>query len=249
MESDVRPPNGPPSITVALSLGAPYGLFIAALYLKAFWQPVGINPFQYANPVELLGAALGSLTFTLACLVLGMLIGLWIGYRIPQAKGAWTRFTPYAIGVGAVCAIGYWAYLLLNGNPTHWLVIGLIINFLAMIAIATTPWFDKWFRGPIVVSIVTMLLAYVPCAVLFYGNAQVRTLMSEASGHSVDARHSELGTTFTSAQLHIGVLGEFHVLYDPLARRTLLLPKSSRIAFIPMRIVSSGTDNSEKKSR
>lgn len=233
MEGDLQAVHRAPPLSAALGLVAPYGLFIAALHLKAFWQPVGINPFQYANPIELLGAALGSLTFTLACLVLGMFVGLWIGYRIPQTKGTWIRFTPWALGAGAICAISYWVYLLWKGDPTHWLVTGLIINFVAMFAIATTPWFDSWLRGPIVVSVVTMLLGYVPCAVLCYGSAQIGRLMSTTAGHVIDSGHSELGTEFTNLQLHIGVLGEFHVLYDPVGRTTLLLPISSRVAFTP----------------
>ena len=249
MASDHRAVNVMPPISAALGLGAPYGLFNAALYLKAFWQPIGINPFQYANPIELLGAALGCLTFTLACLVLGMLIGLWIGYRIPQANGKWTKFTPWALGAGAVCALAYWIYLLWKGDPTHWLVTGLVINFVAMFAIATTPWFDSWLRGTIIVSVVTMLLGYVPCAVLFYGSAQIGRLMSITAGHMIDVNHSELGTKFANQQLHIGVLGEFHVLYDPVARTTFLLPISSRVAFTRGGRQAKSPDKSSPASR
>jgi len=212
-------------------LSAPYGFAIAAFYLFAFWSKVNINPYQHASAAELLGTAIGSLTLLGAFSVIGVIIGLWLGQKTPNLGERSLKYLPYLFGASLIVAIGFWICLLLKGNPLHWILLGLGLNFLTVFVLAQSAWLKKWVPEPSLVLVFALLLAYIPCAVTYYGKSEVSTLTSLENGLHVDLSLSEIGADVPVPALYVGQLGSTNVLYSPQARLTTLVPKDRRIAY------------------
>lgn len=224
-------PAAPPIVgKLVWSLALPYGFVLAALYLLAFWGKLGLNPFHYGSPAELLAAALASLVLFAASLLLGMVVGMWLAQISPEIDRKVLQWLRWVLLLGAIGIAGGWVWLLLNGNPLHWLLIGLFLNFGAVAALTRSAWFRTW--QPSVVAVVAILLAYVPCAVIYYGTNQIARLSNPLTGHQVDQVRSELGTKFGDQLLYVGALGDSHVLFQPSRRGVILMPRSNRIVYI-----------------
>ena len=142
-------------------LSAPYGFAIAAFYLFAFWGKVGINPYQHASAAELLGTAIGSLTLLGAFSMIGVVVGLWLGQKTPDFSKKSLRLLPYLFGLSLLVAIAIWIWLLLKGNPLHWILLGLGLNFLTVIVLAQSAWLKRWLSDPGLILVFALLLAYM----------------------------------------------------------------------------------------
>lgn len=215
----------------ALALGVPYGLFITAVYLKAFWEPVGLNPFQHSSPADLLASGAASLTLMWAGLAGGMAAGAWIGARVPQSEHGPRWLLPFIFGVAATGLIAWLIYFVVTKSPLQWLTLGLLLHVAAISALAYSPWVNRWLQSPIVVAVVSAMLIYIPCAMFYYGSAQIIRLTSIGSGRVVDAQYSDLGITSLESLLYVGRLGDSHVLYRPYKSSTILVSKDRRISF------------------
>ena len=212
-------------------LSAPYGFAIAAIYLFAFWGKVGINPYQHASAGELLGTAIGSLTLFGAFSLVGVVIGLWIGRKTPDLSEKYLKYLPRLFGLSLAVAAGFWVWLLLHGNPFHWILMGSGLNFLTVLVLAQSAWFKQWFPEPGLVLVLALLLAYMPCAVTFYGNSEINTLTRADKGIQIDLALSEIGKEVPVPVLYVGQVGSTNVLYSPKERLTTLVPKDRRIAY------------------
>ncbi|PZQ32480.1 MAG: hypothetical protein DI562_03485 [Stenotrophomonas acidaminiphila] len=212
-------------------LSAPYGFAIAAFYLFAFWSKVGINPYQHASAAELLGTAIGSLTLLGVFSVFGVIIGLWLGQKTPNLSEKSLKYLPFLFAASLIVAIGLWVWLLVIGNPLHWILLGLGLNFFTVLVLAQSTWLKRWLPEPSLVLVFALLLAYIPCAVTYYGKSEVTTLTSEEKGLHVDLALSEIGADVPAPALYVGQVGGTNVLYSPQARLTTLVPKDRRIAY------------------
>lgn len=212
-------------------LSAPYGFAIAAFYLFAFWSKVGINPYQHASAAELLGTAIGSLTLLGVFSAFGVIVGLWLGQKTPDLSEKSLNYLPYLFAASLFVAIGLWVWLLVIGSPLQWILLGLGLNFLAVIVLAQSAWLKRWLPEPGLVLVFALLMAYIPCAVTYYGKNEVNTLTSVEKGLHVDLALSEIGEDIPVPALYVGQVGSTNVLYSPQVRLTTLAPKDRRITY------------------
>ncbi|RYH00139.1 MAG: hypothetical protein EON58_01275 [Alphaproteobacteria bacterium] len=215
----------------AFALGVPYGLFITAVYLKAFWEPVGLNPFQHSSPADLLASGAASLTLMWAGLAGGMATGAWLGSRLPQSEHGPKWLLPTIFGLAAAGLLGAVVYFIVKKNPLQWLAVGLLLHVIAVSALAYSPWINKWLQSPLVVAIVSAMLIYIPCAMLYYGSSQIVRLTSLENGRVIDANYSDVRVDTKETFLYVGNLGDSHVIYSPETSSTLLISKDHQISF------------------
>lgn len=224
-----------PSLSTVIGLLVPYGLFLAAIYLTAYWTPLGLRPFQYANAADLGSATIAGLVIAFIGLVIGVCQGYLLAYLlakvIPTPSEKLGKIVAATILIGAALAIPLlW---LLWSNPIKWFLIGLFASFLALPLLLAIPIFRKLIEDDHARPLVVIMIAYMPACMYGYGATAIADVVSTERGMLVE---------YTSVDTHIGakerlkyagMLGEYHVAYDLQAKRTLLLPKDGVIAISP----------------
>lgn len=219
------------SLKSILTLGVPYGLFLSAVYLIAYWAPLGLMPFQYANVADLSSATLAGLTITFIGLALGVVAGLILGRLFPQPSPRFAKAIFIGIMATSCAAIPVlWIWL---ETPAKWYLIGMFASFLATPLLMMIPALSRLIANDYVRPLLTMAIAYMPAFMYGYGTSAVYKVQSTDAGMQIDTARSELGNLTTKQAKYAGMLGDFHIAYEPESKSTLLIPASSRITLAP----------------
>lgn len=213
----------------------PYGLFLAAVYLNAYWTPLGLRPFQYANAADLGSAAIAGLVTAFIGLVIGVCLGYLLGYLlgkvIPTPSDKLGKVVAATILIGAALAIPLlWLFW---GNPIKWFLIGLFASFLALPLLLAIPIFEKLINDDHARPLVVIMIAYMPACMFGYGSTAISDVVSTERGMLVEYTTVDTDIDANDGLKYAGMLGEYHVAYHPQTKRTLLLPKDGVIAIRP----------------
>lgn len=106
------------TISAVMAFVLPWGLFLAALRLMAYWTPIGINPFEFANASDLLASALAGSAVTFAGIAISSIAGIKLGDSMPKWAGK-----PYMWTLAALSLLGG-LYAVVIDHPTKWFIGG-----------------------------------------------------------------------------------------------------------------------------
>lgn len=219
------------SLKSGLALGVPYGLFLSAVYLLAYWGPLGLMPFQYANVADLSSATLAGLTITFIGLALGVVGGLAIGRLAPQPPPKFAKDLFIILMASSAIAIPVlWIVL---KTPAKWFLIGMFASFLATPLLMMIPALSRLLGNDYIRPLLTMAIAYMPAFMYGYGTLAVSKVQSAHAGMQIDLARSEIGAISAKQLKYAGLLGDFHVAYELQTRSTVLIPAGTRITLTP----------------
>lgn len=211
----------------------PYSFFLAALYLIAYWSPLGLMPFHYANVADLGAAALAGMATSFVGLVIGVGGGFVLGRFLPQpSKKAGKLIFWSTMIVSAIAIPALWMVL---DSPTKWFLIGMFASFLVMPLLMAVPVLAHLVDDDHVRPLLIVAIAYMPAFMYGYGARSAGTVLSIDHGVQIDIERSDLGPRTAGQVKYAGMLGSFHVAYEPETNRTLLIPGDARIAIVPVK--------------
>lgn len=221
------------SLKTVAGLMIPYSFFLAALYLIAYWSPLGLMPFHYANVADLGAAALAGMATSFVGLIIGVGGGFVLGrlFPLPSKKAGKVIFWSIMI-VSAIVIPVLWILL---DSPTKWFLIGMFASFLVMPLLMAVPVFAHLVDDDHVRPLLVVAIAYMPAFMYGYGAKSVGAVLSTDHGVQIDVERSELGQGTAGQVKYAGMLGSFHVAYEPETNRTLLIPGGARITIVPVK--------------
>lgn len=223
-----------PSLSTVIGLLVPYSLFLAAIYLTAFWTPLGLRPFQYANAADLGSAAIAGLATAFVGLVVGVSVGYLLGKAIPTPAERWGKAIALTILIASLVAIPLlWLFW---HNPAKWFLIGMFASFLAVPLLLAAPIFGKLIEDDHARPLIVLMISYMPAVMYGYGSIAIADVMNTERGMLIEYTTVDTDIDATDALKYAGMLGEYHVAYDPRSRRTLLLPKDGVFAIRPNKV-------------
>lgn len=226
------------SLKAALVLGVPYGLFLSAIYLLAYWSPLGLKPFHYANVADLSSATLAGLAISFIWLLVGVIGGFMAGRLLPEPSGSSGKYIFILLMVLSVAAIV--GFLVFVQNPLKWFAIGMFASFLLTPLFMAVP-----ALGPLVANdysrvALTILVVFLPAAMYGYGATSAAVVLSESEGVKINVARSDLSEDENTQLKYAGMLGNFHVAYEPKTRTTLLIPGNAKVSISPVKVAVSG---------
>jgi hypothetical protein len=199
-------------ISLLLAFGAVQGV----IYLKSYWGRFGLNPFQYADVDTLALVGLTGIGVTLALVVLGALIGGYIGTMLARLTArakflTWTVSVALIVGVIALAIFVDFGVYLVAGMLVMWVITWLIFRS------PEVPASIKNLPGLIYI---VMALTYVPLGSYYFGQREASKVMATSTKVSVLPKSSTDGLRLA------GRLGDSYVLYSIKDHSILVLPSA-----------------------
>ena len=221
------------SFKTIAGLMIPYSLFLAALYLLAYWQPLGLMPFHYANVADLGAAALAGMATSFVGLVVGVGGGLLLGRILPDPPKHAGKYIFWTFTITSVIVIPIiWLFW---DSPLKWFLIGMFASFLAMPVLMAVPLLAQLVDDDHVRPILIVAIAYIPAFMYGYGSRSVSDVLNPNRGVQIDTERSDLGQRTFGQVKYAGMLGNFHVAYEPKTKRTLLIPSDARLTIVAVK--------------
>jgi hypothetical protein len=121
-------------------------------------------------------------------------------------------------------------------NPAKWLLIGMFASFLAVPLLLAVPIFGKLIEDDHARPLVILMISYMPAVMYGYGSITIADVMNTERGMLIEYTTVDTDIDAADALKYAGMLGEYHVAYDPRSRRTLLLPKDGVFAIRPNKV-------------
>ena len=218
------------SIKAMLGFAVPYGFVLASLYLYAYWHPVGLQPFQYANAADLVSATIGTIVTWLAALIVMIAITYLIDYVSPNKTPSNPNKAAIVIACIAIifAAIASW----LGNSPIKWMITAFAVGTISMLILRKSEWVDK--HLPTRPTRLAAIIITIVLPAIFYGRGTDYVndaLIPARGGVIVDAKRSDIGVPTNGRVMYLGMLGNFHVLRELSTRTTIILPSDKRIVF------------------
>lgn len=235
------------SLKAIAGLMVPYGIFLAAVYLTAYWSPFGLMPFHYANVADLGAATLAGLATAFIGLAIGVIAGFVLGARTPQIPERHAQWVFWAVMITSIIiSIALWVFW---RSPTKWYVIGMLASFIFTPLVVAAPVVNRLSVNPIVRVLVVLALCYMPGFMYGRGAGEAAKVQSNDKGSHVIMNPNDAGALGGQQQKYAGMLGEYHVLYEPITQRTTLIPNGTQITIEPVKLVRPvKPDNSVPKN-
>ncbi|MBB1471827.1 hypothetical protein H5368_02155 [Luteimonas sp. MC1782] len=222
-----------------VGLAIPYGFLLATLYLFAHWRPVGLNPFQFANAADLVSATTAGLIVGLGTLVAGGIIGMYVSSKSVAAAeiaGPDKLRTDMPKNIAIIVVITVTVIVMtviawIMMSPFRWVCTGVVVAMSAQIALDGNKFFDSSF--PHISQKVAFLQVAIilPFASTYAGERDIEKVLSGDSARVIDAARSEVGVNVEDGVRYVGMLGDFHILFEPATRSTIVLQSDARIVF------------------
>jgi hypothetical protein len=86
----------------------------------------------------------------------------------------------------------------------------------------------------------TISVAFLPAAMYGYGATSAAVVLSESDGVKINVARSDLSEDEDIQLKYAGMLGNFHVAYEPKTQTTLLIPGDAKVSILPVRVALSG---------
>lgn len=235
--------TGRPPPRILLLAAIPYGASLACIYLLAYWKPLGINPFHYANAADLTSATLGGMAVAIGVGAISALLGVMFNdyserkadTPLPASKFGRLlvekeRYAIYAI-------VLYWiisSYL--KSDPFFWFYVGLTLSIALFFHFGKKPFYGEIFNNRYAFYSAPFLLIAAPFSFFFYGSSEIRSALDPDTAIVVDPIRSDLELKeHHGALLYAGMLGKHHVIYEVSTGATILVPEGAPIVLYNMK--------------
>ncbi|KQY54987.1 hypothetical protein [Lysobacter sp. Root494] len=229
-------------------MAAPYGVVIAVLYLKGYWDTFDVNALQYVSLSDLLSAAIFPMVVFVALMPLAALIG--------TAAGGWLRSlhkTSDAVGTSSTANAEREPKNVRNGRliavcsapcvllafffipaPIKWAFIALF-SAMAVAPIVNNALFERLVPNTHVRLVLLLLTVSTPILVYYRGSIDATRSTEAKRERVVDVARSKLPVSTHGKVLYLGLLGDTHFLLERDSGSVILLAKSDDqlIVFTP----------------
>lgn len=223
----------PLSLRAIVGFAVPYGFVCASLYLYAYWHPMGLNPFHYANAADLVSATLGGIVVSFVLLFVGMAMGFISSPAMsrppsdePIKRGAVDTANAYAgmVIIPLLLGLTWW-----RGWPVKWIVAGGAIAIFIPLLLRGNNWYNITFPTHKDRFFVGLIAVVLPFAFFGQGAIAIDRATTIGAGMAIDVARSDLGVPVRGQVMYTGMLGDFHVLRELSTKSTLLVPAQTRV--------------------
>ena len=245
METEGKAPDirSGPSLKTLAAFSIPYGFVLASCYLAGYWNPLGLNPFQYANAADLSSATIAGIWGALAVLAIGGLIGVYGSPAVFVASKALRDFehTKYpksklkqaGLNVLALLIIALVVVAIWKGDKfIRAVAMGTFFSSLVLAYLGLRKNLD--ISEPAVIRTygwAVLIILIMPIFTWKLGNDAIAKALRASTGMTLDVTRSALPMKTQGRVVYVGMLGEFHVAQAVDSNSTLLLPSSTSIVF------------------
>lgn len=232
------------SLKTLAAFSIPYGFVLASCYLAGYWNPLGLNPFQYANAADLSSATIAGIWAALALFAIGALIGIYGNPAVflaskvlrdysgrtehPRSKLKQAAFTMLALLMIALAVLAIWK----GDKFIRAALIGIVFSSLVIAYLGLRKNLDVY--NPAVMRTylwAVMIILIIPIFTWKLGDDAIAKALRASTGMTLDVTRSGLPMKTRGRVVYIGMLGEFHVAQEVDSKSTLLLPSGTTIVF------------------
>ena len=221
-----------------LSFAAPYGLFVAVLYLFAFWGTFKLNILEFVGFADLAKLALYPLAASFLFLLAGVAISeLVIGDSFPTGGGTDAKIGRFGRKhwrlLIAIYILLIFALVLFVRNPFKWIVIASLLSFLSM-ALTHLNIFISLIPNPRARGNILFLLILIPGFAFAYGKIEANAITQGYAPYFVDAKSSklQLSTVPDEPISYFGYMAENFILYENATKKIIFIPIKGRELFV-----------------
>jgi len=217
-----------------LSIAAPYGLFVAVLYLFAFWGTFKLNILEFIGFADLAKLALYPLAASFIFLLTGTAISeLVIGDSLPPGGGAYTKIGSFGRRHSrlllAIYILLIFALVVFVRNPFKWIVIASLLSFLSTV-LTHLNIFISLIPNPRARANILFLLILIPGFAFAYGKIEANAITQGYAPYFVDAQSSKLQLSNAPDEpiSYVGYIAENFILYENATKKIIFIPIKGR---------------------